>query len=351
MKLEKYPDVIAYLKTKADRETHLLMGNGFSIAYDSAIFSYRSLNQHVQESDNEVLKKLFSIVDNCNFEVIMQQLDTFILISDALKCGDETKSKLIKSRDSLQEALIKAVNELHPEYVFKIPVERSKKCAQFLYEFIDNGGYLFTTNYDLLMYWVLLRHKSDKVSIDGFGRDAENVGSEYIKSEDIDWSELRWGRNQTGQNTFYLHGALPLFDTGSEIVKEECDGHNYLLENIQKRIDKKEYPIFVTAGSGKDKLNHIMHNKYLTYCFDKFSKIEGSLITFGFNFGESDDHIINAINIASKHGKRVGHRLWSIYIGVFTEKDKKYIESIEHKFECKVHIFDSNTVNIWGEKI
>lgn len=303
MKLENYPDVIAYLKTKPDRKTHLLMGNGFSIAYDNSIFSYKSLSQHVKESDNEVLKKLFSVVDNCNFEVIMQQLDTFISISDALACGEDIKTKLTKSRDSLQEALIKAVNELHPEYVFKVPFERSKKCAQFLYEYINNGGFLFTTNYDLLMYWVLLRHESDKVSIDGFGRDAENVGSEYIPPEEIDWSELRWGRNQTNQNTFYLHGALPLFDTGSEIVKEEYDGHNYLLENIKKRIDKKEYPIFVTAGSGKDKLNHIMHNKYLTYCFEQFSKIEGSLITFGFNFGEYDDHIINAINIAAKHGR------------------------------------------------
>lgn len=347
MKLETYPDVIAYLKTKPDRKTHLLMGNGFSIAYDSSIFSYRSLSHHVKESDNEVLKKLFTVVDHSNFEVIMQQLDTFINISDALECGVKTTSKLINARDSLQEALIEAVNELHPEYVFSVPFDRSKKCAEFLYNYINNGGFLFTTNYDLLMYWVLLRHESDKVSVDGFGRDPENVGSEYIPPEDIEWSELRWGRNQTGQNTFYLHGALPLFDTGSEIIKEEYDGHNYLMENIKKRIDKKEYPIFVTAGSGRDKLNHIMHNKYLTYCFEQFTQIEGSLITFGFNFGDYDDHIIDAINTAAKHGRRTGNRLWSIYIGVFSKDDQKHIESIEHKFECKVHIFDSKSVKIW----
>jgi len=347
MKLENYPDIIEYLKKQPDRTPHLLMGNGFSIAYDSTMFSYKSLSQHVKDSNNEVLKQLFTIVDNCNFEVIMQQLDTFISITDVLNCEDITKDKLIKSRDALQEALIKAVNELHPEYVFKVPIEKSSKCANFLYDFINNGGYLFTTNYDLLMYWVLLRHKSDSISIDGFGRDAENVGSEYIPPDEIDWSELRWGRNVTNQNTFYLHGALPLFDTGSEIVKEEYDGCNYLLENIKKRIDRKEYPIFVTAGSGKDKLNHIMHNKYLTYCFEKFSQIEGSLITFGFNFSENDDHIINAINIAAKHGRRAPKRLWSVYIGVYSEEDQKHIESIQHKFECKVHIFDTKTVNIW----
>lgn len=348
MKLETYPDIVKDLEKK-ERTVHLLMGNGFSIAYDSKIFSYRSLSQHVKESDNEILKKLFSVVDKSNFEEIMKDLDTFITISDALDCDDETKNKLIDARDSLKAALITSVKELHPEFVYNIPKEQSMKCANFLYSYIKKGGYLFTTNYDLLMYWVLMRNKSDEVAIDGFGRDAENTGDEYIPSDEIEWSELRWGKHKESQNTFYLHGALPLFDTGIDIIKEEYDGFNYLLENVKKRIDKKEYPIFVTAGSGNDKLNHIMHNKYLSYCYETLSNIQGSLITYGFNFGEYDEHIIDAINHAAKPGHKYPDRLLSIYIGVFSEEDKKHIESIEHKFKCKVHIFDSKTADIWGK--
>lgn len=346
MKLETYPTIINNLKKKG-RKYHLLMGNGFSMAYDSSIFSYNSLSQYVKSSDNDILKKLFKVIDSSNFELIMKQLDSFLDITEVLELGDKVKGKITIARDSLKEALILAVNQLHPEYVFKIPVEKSKICAEYLYSYINQNGYVFTTNYDLLMYWVLMRHKSDEISCDGFGREAENIGDEYIPEDEVEWSELRWGKHKNEQNTFYLHGALPIFDTGIEIIKEEYDGINYLLENITKRIAKKEYPVFVTAGSGRDKLNHIMHNKYLSYCYEKLTQNEGSLITFGFNFGEYDDHIIDAINIAAKHGKKVSNRLWSIYIGVYSDNDKKHIESIEHKFKCKVHIYDAKTTNIW----
>ncbi len=78
-------------------------------------------------------------------------------------------------------------------------------------------------------------------------------------------------------------------------------------------MDKGEYPIFVTAGNGREKLTHIMHNRYLSNCYESLSCITGSIVTFGFNFGKYDDHIIDAINIAAKHGKKTSSRLWSIY--------------------------------------
>ena len=96
------------------------------------------------------------------------------------------------------------------------------------------------------------------------------------------------------------------FDTGIEILKEEYTGEHMLLENVKARMENQEYPIFVTAGSGKDKLTHIVHNKYLAYCYERLSSISGSLISFGFNFGLFDDHIIKVINKASKIGKPMG---------------------------------------------
>ena len=75
--------------------------------------------------------------------------------------------------------------------------------------------------------------------------------------------------------------------------------------------------------------------------------IEGSLITFGFNFGEYDEHIIDAINIAAKRGKRGGDKLHSVYIGVYSEQDYNHIKSIEDKFQCKVNIYDAKTSSIW----
>ncbi len=91
-----------------------------------------------------------------------------------------------------------------------------------------------------------------------------------------------------------------------------------------------------------------MHNKYLTFCYEKLSSITGSLVIFGFNFGPYDEHIIDAINSAALHGRKAKNKLHSIYIGVFSVDDERYIRSIRKKFKCKVRIYDSKSVNIWG---
>lgn len=142
------------------------------------------------------------------------------------------------------------------------------------------------------------------------------------------------------------HGALQFFDDGVSVIKEEYDTYNYLLQKITARMDKGEYPIFVTAGDGRQKLTHIMHNQYLTHCFNDLCQVEGSLVTFGFNFGAQDEHIIDAINKAAKRSPE--EKLWSIYIGVYSEDDKKRIEQISGKFKCKVRTYDAKTVKVWG---
>lgn len=164
--------------------------------------------------------------------------------------------------------------------------------------------------------------------------------------EDQVWSDLTWGKYRENQNVFYLHGALQFFDNGTEVVKEEYDEYNYLLEKIGARMEKGEYPIFVTAGDGQQKLKHITHNQYLTACYRSLCTARGSLVTFGFGFGPYDEHIIGAINRAAR--QTAPNKLWSIYIGVYSDADKKHIEKIAGKFRCKVHVYDAKTANVWG---
>ncbi len=345
MKLETYDEVMTSL-TKKKRQAHLLLGNGFSMAYDSKIFSYNALHRFIENLDNELLSKLFEIVNTKNFELVMQQLDNFCELIEAFGSDINLKSKVEEASIKLKESLINAIKELHPEHVFKIPEDKSAACAAFLNNYLENKGNVFTTNYDVLLYWVLMRNKIPN-AIDGFGRDRENA-DEYVPEDEVEYSELRWGKHKERQTIHYVHGALPLFDTGIEIIKEEYDSAHFIMEKIKSRLEKKEYPVFVTAGTGDQKLKHIMHNRYLTNCYENLSGIEGSLVTFGFNFGEYDEHIIEAINIASKHGKKVKDRLWSVYIGVYSDDDKKHIERISSKFSCKVHIYDAKTAPVWG---
>ena len=219
-------------------------------------------------------------------------------------------------------------------------------CARFLSLFLNSGGQIFTTNYDLLLYWVLMRQGVAN-PIDGFGRELENP-VEAGAGEEPKWSDLIWGPHQSDQNVHYLHGALHLFDTGAEIVKEQYDSAGYLLENISARLSNNDYPIFVTAGNRDEKLAHIRHNRYLSHCYDNLSAVDGSLITFGFNFGPYDEHIIEAVNRAAKFGTKQPPKLWSVYIGSYSEQDVEHIKSIEHKFHTKVRIFDAKTANVWG---
>jgi hypothetical protein len=323
------------------------MGNGFSMAYDPEIFSYNALNRFIEDSNDELLNKLFSVINNKNFELVMRQLDNFCELVDVFGYDQNLKVDVQAAIAKLKTSLLDAVRSLHPEHVFNVPDEKSEACAKFLSRYLHSGHKIFTTNYDLLMYWVLMRNKNTLPGhVDGFGREVDNY-EEFMKSEDLEYSELRWGINKEDQNVFYLHGALPLFDTGIDVVKEEYTTSAFLLENIEKRINDGEYPVFVTAGDSTEKHTHIMHNQYLTDCYENLCTINGSLITFGFNFGEYDEHIIDALNSAARQD--INQKLWSVYIGVYSEADEQHINRIKPKFKkLKINMFDAKTAPVWG---
>lgn len=347
MKIENLDDLLQGLEKKNDRLVHLLVGNGFSMAYDPSIFSYNALHSFIENIDDPDLKKILSVVETKNFELIMQQLDNLAALVTVFDGTAELKQQIEQASQKLKSSLLNAVKSLHPEHVFKVSDEAVESCAKFLNHFASKGGSIFSTNYDLLLYWVLMR-SSTVQHTDGFGREALNY-EPGMTSEEIEWSDLYWSKHKDNQNIFYVHGALPFFDAGSQVVKEEYDYSAYLLEKISSRMDRGEYPIFVTAGNGEQKLAHIRHNQYLTFCYDKLSSITGTLITFGFMFGKYDHHIINAINHAAKNGMKKYPKLLSVYIGVYSDADKKHIEEIQHLFKVKVRIFDAKLVNIWGK--
>jgi hypothetical protein len=342
MKAESFESVVASIKKNKSRHFHLLLGNGFSMAYDKNIFSYNALHGFVEKLDDKLLKKLFAVTRTRNFEIVLDQLSTFVALLEAFGSDDALKKQVLAATKSLKDSLIDAIRALHPEHVFKVPEDKVTACAQFLRLFLDTGGNLYTTNYDLLLYWVLMR--SGLKPGDGFGRDNESGDP----SEEPKYSELRWDRNKDSQRVFYVHGALPLFDTGVEVIKEEYDGADYLLERVGQRIDSGHYPVFVTAGDGTQKLSHIKHNRYLDHCYENLASVSGSVVTFGFGFGPSDDHIIDALNRATKPRKDPKDKLWSVYIGVNSQKSLENAQEVAEKLKCKVRIYDAGTANVWG---
>jgi Domain of unknown function (DUF4917) len=250
MKLETFDDVLTSVRKNPGREFHLLLGNGFSIAYDSAIFSYNALHDFVTKIGDKDLSIILGVLATTNFEVIMQQLDNFSGLIAAFGGDPKLKKKVDAASAKLKKSLLDAVKALHPEHVFKIPEEKSAACSRFLNVFLNSGGSVYSTNYDLLLYWVLMRNGVLN-HVDGCGRELENP-DESVPAEDQIWSdELIWGKHRETQNVFYLHGALPFFDNGIAVTKEEYDEYNYLLEKISARMAPAATPTSLTCGRGK----------------------------------------------------------------------------------------------------
>ena len=118
--LVTYQQVIESLQKK-NRQKHLLLGNGFSMSYDSGIFSYNALSKFLENLDNDILQKLFQIIKTSNFELLMEQLDNVAQISEIFGADKKVVDKIKQATFSLKESLIDAIKELHPEHVFEIP--------------------------------------------------------------------------------------------------------------------------------------------------------------------------------------------------------------------------------------
>ena len=96
MKLETFDDVLQSINKNTDREYHLLLGNGFSMAYDHEIFSYNALHDFLTELKDDELSKILDVIGSKNFELIMQQLDTLSLLVGVFG-GDKGLKKKIDS--------------------------------------------------------------------------------------------------------------------------------------------------------------------------------------------------------------------------------------------------------------
>lgn len=355
---ENYHEVINHLSRQKDdtnkgtpRPLHLLLGNGFSINYSHEIFTYKALAEYISKNGSELVKNLFLSFKTENFELIMEQLDQMIAVLQTIPGLEESSKNLAFAKEGLKTALIDAIRKSHPDHVFKVTDDEIKHCSNFLKTYIQTSGKIFTTNYDLLLYWVINRGlNEDKRPSDGFYRSITNP-EEVKRGMTPEYSDLIWS-SKNEQDVFNLHGGLHIFDEKGKIIKESYDPTTgeWILEKINERVQNGHYPIFVTDGNGDKKLHHIRRNRYLSHAYESLSEIRGSLITFGFSFSDNDHHIIAAINAAAKitkNGKQAPGSLRSIYIGVFDEETKKHIESISDKFALKVYTFSSKTANVW----
>lgn len=169
--------------------------------------------------------------------------------------------------------------------------------------------------------------------------------------DEFDTEYVTWEAHQShGQNTWYLHGALHVFDTGTEIQKYTWSRTGIkLIDQIRDALSRDYFPLFVAEGSSKAKLEKIRHSDYLSKAYRSFSEITGSLFIFGHSLAKNDEHFLKRI----EQGK-IEH----LFVGIHGSPDtdaSKWIISRANSMPNKrkrgkvlnISFFDSSTAAIW----
>ncbi len=257
----------------------LLIGNGASCAvWDK--FKYPSLFEKAQS--NEIEHQLsyqdiafFESMDTIDFERVLAALWT---TKSVCKILQQDFQRVLEHYESIQRALIEAIHDVHiPWASISEEVLAQIHAALLPYETI------YSTNYDLLIYWSIMSENTPRFK-DYFW---SNTGYFDIKDTKIFGERKR---------ILYLHGALHLvtlpFGIGTR--KLIADRHS-LLDQFGQSLNIGATPLIVSEDTANDKLASIRNSDYLSFAYEQFANHESDLVIFGHSLGESDYHLIQAI--------------------------------------------------------
>ena len=271
--LRSWPDVAK----KRPWET-LLVGNGLS-RHVWEPFGYPKLFDHASAADlTEEDRALFE--GSPNFERALGDLLTAIRVCTVVGVDPAV---LYERYRSIQIALGSAVRNVHINRD-EVPGQTRQAVKDAMADF----EWVFTTNYDLLIYWAMAYGGDFTPFIDNFrwgGRcefDPERVS---VRAGEVP--------------IFFLHGALHLVVAGDGTVfKLTRQRIRTLLDQFGQPIDgdPNARPLLVTEGSARDKLEVIEGNQYLAHCLDELQNNELDTVVFGSALGAEDAHIAAALS-------------------------------------------------------
>lgn len=343
--LWNYQEILERFGGKKESRKHLLLGNGFSIACDP-IFQYgRLYDTAVQAGLSSRAQKVFEYLGTNNFEGAMRLLDDTHLVAELYGLIAPGTSPMLDDVQIVKNTLIEAVAKSHLPHTGCLADSKKEAALKFMEPFFN----VFTTNYDLLAYWVSLSHPSGRPPWgDGFRHDADEPEAPYVV-----FSERLGG----DPGLFYLHGGLHLHLNHGELRKHSWKKSGTpLTELIRKGLDEGNYPLFVAEGGAAQKLEQIQRSGYLWYCLDKLAKVQNLVVAFGHTLGPSDQHIADVL------AENVD--LPTIAIGLYGDPDSKENREIRAAAErmqkarnrrlkrrgkaLEIAFFNSESAGVWG---
>lgn len=342
------------------KKRHLLLGNGFSIAYKYDIFTYNSLLEETDFSQIPEVLEVFKKLNVIDFEAIIKALEQSSLIVSVYGGDKVLEVKLNHHSNELKTALVHTLASKHPEAPYQIEEKQYENVRQFLSHFIgiEEEGNIYTLNYDLLLYWAIM-HEEDNMGIkhielkkgDGFGKEEGNKNADYVV----------WHGETTAhssQRIHYLHGALHLFDSGKDLKKFTwVNTGRKLIEQAREAMDKNMYPLFVAEGTSEQKLTKIKHNAFLYHSYKSFfgmmNQVKNCLFIYGHSLALNDMHILHKISIG-----KVPQVFISIYGDIESTDNQKIIATAnslieerskyhDGKYPLLITYYDASSANVW----
>ena len=276
----------------AKGRSNLLLGNGFSIACHK-VFTYSSLYETaVRAGLSGKAQNVFQRLGTNNFEGVMRLLESSHWVAHEyglVKSGD---SEMLSDLERIKRTLIEAIGSSHLQHPGDICEDRKARAVDFLKHY----GLVFTTNYDLLLYWITMNSEPPLFD-DGFRYDT------------ADKSRLVFSFFSRNRQMFYLHGALHLYSQEGLQCKHRSGTDGLCLTDlIRESLGHGQYPLFVAEATAEQKLRQINETPYLTRCLGEFRNLVGSLTILGHSLGESDRHILDTI-VRNR-------RLSTLYVGL-----------------------------------
>ncbi len=286
----------------------VLLGNGFSIACDD-VFNYRSLLEN-SNVDNTI-RDIFVRLETADFEVIINRFESAAqLIEMYTNEQEQLISQLRRDSQVLRGEFARVIANKHVNFnrVFRMVIVNNMMRECDCLRFLSNFSKIFTTNYDLLLYWSIMRSLERSWRRRRQNQERELIiptNDEFNPNDGFtrlgDDQPLRYGGG-IDQNVFYLHGSLFLLQDGFDILKMERDTNEglNLLPIISNGIRNNEIlPLIVLEGSSANKLSKISEHLYLSEALNNLSKLDGSLFIHGHSLDRTDQHIFEAINRGS----------------------------------------------------
>lgn len=338
MELLSFTDAL----NKTTGKKHLLLGNGFSAAWRHDIFSYKTLLEQTDFSAlSPIIPEIFTIFNTQDFEIIIRKLRDSSIICSKYNCESDHAKAMAADAEALKNALIQVLTHNHPEIPLEVSDDEYRSCADFLNKF----DHIYTLNYDLLLYWTIM-----------FGLDnnlfVKDVDDGFRESED-DKNLIVWDGGH-GQNVYFLHGALHVYDDGGDFVKFAYSKTGIpLIDQIRQALNDGMYPHFVAEGTYQEKMKHISHSALLDKGRRSLKTIGGNLFIYGHSLADNDTHILRTIAKS-----KIINLFVSIYGEPLSDSNKLIMDRAygmaryrKRRDELNVHFYDAASTHVWDKRI